>query len=146
MTAPDAIDVPAWVTRRRRMTRYRRTAVSAPTAGPFTRMGALLDATPDEAQVEYLLGIVSYAFKKHMFGLPAVDAGPGVSVHNELVILWAPLAMRRSKSRTIDSAFADLTGHIRQMYQAGSDRRANGSRLIERYRGDLPRLLDFYLG
>lgn len=129
------------------MFRYRQsTSFVTPTSGTFSRMGALLDATPDQAQIDYLLGIVSYAFKKHMFGLPAIDDGPGVSVHNELVILWAPLERRRCRTRTIASAFADLTAHIHEMYQTGSDLRGDGSRLIDRYRGDLPRLLDFYLG
>lgn len=153
MTAVDTLEVPSWASHTGVVTRYdgNLTAlVNSPHSGGRTdypnMLGVLLAEEPDNDQLDHLLGVIGYAFRPHMCGLPPIDSGPGVSVHHHLVTVYAPLAQRQSKTRSVDAAFTDMVEMVRTMYREGSPIRADGNRLIDPYAGDLPDLVDFYIG
>lgn len=153
MTAVDTLEVPSWASYTGVVTRYDgnlTTLGNSPRSGGSTEypsmLGVLLAEEPDNDQLDHLLGVIGYAFRPHMSGLPPIDSGPGVSVHHHLVTVYAPFAQRRSNSRSVDEAFTDMVAMVRTMYREGSPTRADGSRLINPYAGDLPNLVDFYVG
>jgi hypothetical protein len=144
-TAADTIPVPEWASYTGIVARYdgdlRRLGNSVLGTGSSdypSMFGVLLAEEPDDDQLDYLLAVVGYAFRPHMYGLPAIDSGPGISVHNQLVMAYAPFAQRGSRTRTVDEAFTEMVEMIRMMYREGSPARADGSRLIATCRPPRP--------
>lgn len=153
-TAADTIPVPEWASYTGTVARYDgdlrglgNTVLGTGSADYPSMFGVLLAEEPDDDQLDHLLAVIGYAFRPHMHGLPPIDSGPGVSVHNQLVMAYAPFGQRTSNTRTVDEAFAEMVEMVRTMYREGSPvRRTDGKRLIGPYAGDLPELVDFYLG
>jgi hypothetical protein len=105
----------------------------------------VLDDEPDSDQALYLLAVLDYEFRRSMNGLPPRESGPGVSIHGNTLVVYAPLQQRRSKSRNVAAALRDACAGIRQMYDHGSPVRADGTQLFPAYRGPLPRIQQFCL-
>jgi hypothetical protein len=138
---PPSIPLPAW----RGGQTLRHAGTHTSNDDTFTRIGLLLETTPDDDVIDFIDQILGYGWAVHMRGCDSVTSGL-LTVHDELVVIDASPAGRTCRTRDIRQATRDLLAGIESMYQSGSPPRRDGAQLVPLPERALPALSAMYLG